>query len=270
MPTPDKRARKKQHRDEVLAQRMVEYRRRRITRIVAGLVVLALVVVAVMTSRKDEPDKDADPKKSPSAEAGAVACGGPQPGEVTRKALQYDSPPKDQLEDGVDYKAVIETSCGTIEMDLLEDSAPINVNNFVFLAREGFYDNTTWHRIERSFVIQGGDPDGQNGTPPDGPGYSIADELPEKANAYVYGTFAMANSGAPDSGGSQFFIIVHEPVDEPAGLQPNYSVIGKVDEASYPTLDAIATLEVMGGDDPVESVKPVATTYVYSITIVEA
>ncbi len=268
MPAPEKRARKKQHRDAVMAQRMAELRRRRLIRAVIGVALISLIVVLAFTSRKEKAEPNADASKSPTAAPAAVACGGHEPGEVT--AQQYDSPPEDQLEDGVDYKAVIETSCGTIEVDLFEDSAPINVNNFVFLAREGFYDNTTWHRIERSFVIQGGDPDGQNGTPPDGPGYAIADELPEKANEYVYGIFAMANSGTPDSGGSQFFFTVHEPKEDPAGLQPDYSIIGKAGKSSFATLDAIAKLEVIGGDQPVESVKPKDTAYIYSIEIIES
>jgi peptidylprolyl isomerase len=149
---------------------------------------------------------------------------------------------------------------------LLEDSAPISVNNFVFLAREGFYDGLIWHRVEGDSVIQTGDPNGQNGVEPDGPGYAIDDEPPTKASEYVYGVVGMANSG-PNTGGSQFFIVVHK--GGPAGFPPNYSIFGEVAESSYEALEAIRKLPTKGGNDPVEAVKPIVPVYIESIDIVE-
>jgi cyclophilin family peptidyl-prolyl cis-trans isomerase len=159
----------------------------------------------------------------------------------------------------VDYRAIIETSCGTIEMDLFEDEAPVTVNNFVFLAREGFYDGLTFHRIEPTFVIQGGDP---QGTGAGGPGYEFEDELWAKPKHYVYGTVSMANAG-PNTNGSQFFVIVHEPKEQKAGLAPAYSMFGEVDEGSYPTLDKIKKVETNGST-------PVSAVYIESVEIVEA
>ena len=98
--------------------------------------------------------------------------GGGDDSSTERKT--YDSAPAMELEDGVDYSAVIETNYGDIEIDLLEENAPETVNNFIFLARDGFYDDLLFHRVVEGFVIQGGDPKG-DGT--GGPGYSFADEI---------------------------------------------------------------------------------------------
>lgn len=87
---------------------------------------------------------------------------------------QYSSAPAMQLEAGVDYKAIVETRYGDIEIDLYEDDAPNTVNNFVFLAKEGFYDGLLFHRVVGGFVIQGGDPQGDGSG---GPGYTFDDEI---------------------------------------------------------------------------------------------
>jgi cyclophilin family peptidyl-prolyl cis-trans isomerase len=99
--------------------------------------------------------------------------GGGDDGTSTQRT-EYDSEPDMQLEDGADYSAVISTNYGDITVDLFEDRAPRTVNNFVFLAEEGFYDGLTFHRVVEDFVIQGGDPSG-DGT--GGPGYSFDDEI---------------------------------------------------------------------------------------------
>ena len=265
----DKRARKKDHRDAVVAQRQAMLRRRRAARLGAVLTVLVLIVgAALITAGGDDGDEnDAGSQPKPTAApaesseppeapaAGAVACGAEAPPPSTSK--QYDAA-EQVLEDGVDYRAVIETSCGTIEMDLLEDKAPVTVNNFVFLAQEGFYDGLTFHRIEPSFVIQGGDP---QGTGMGGPGYQFEDELWAKPKEYVYGTVSMANAG-PNTNGSQFFVIVHEPKGQQAGLAPAYTMFGEVDRSSYPTLEKIKNVETSGST-------PVSPVYIESVKIVE-
>jgi cyclophilin family peptidyl-prolyl cis-trans isomerase len=264
----DKRARKKEHRDAVLAQREAQLRKRRIARVGAvGLVLVLIVTLAVVSGGggdEDKDRKDAGASAEPT-EPGSVACGAEAPPEAAPQ--QYDAA-EQVLEDGVDYRAVMETSCGTIEMDLLEDEAPVTVNNFVFLAQEGFYDGLTFHRVEPSFVIQGGDPDGTGGG---GPGYEFEDELWAKPKDYVYGTVSMANGG-PDTNGSQFFFIVHEPEDKPAGLPPAYSMFGDVDEGSYETLEAIKAVETLGpaAPDPSLASRPVSTIYIETVEIVEA
>ena len=117
-------------------------------------------------------------------------------------ALRYDAPPEMALESGKQYHAVIHTAQGDITVRLLPEVAPESVNSFVFLAREGFYDGCTFHRVIPGFVAQGGDP---TGTGSGGPGYRIKDELSERP--FNAGTLGVANAG-PNTNGSQFFIVL--------------------------------------------------------------
>ena len=98
------------------------------------------------------------------------------------------------------FMATIETEKGNIELELFAGDVPVTVNNFVFLAREGFYDNTTFHRVIAGFMAQGGDP---TGTGAGGPGYKFKDEFTK--HTHVKGALSMANAG-PNTNGSQFFI----------------------------------------------------------------
>jgi len=104
------------------------------------------------------------------------------------------------IDSGKQYMATIETGKGNIELELFAGDVPVTVNNFVFLAREGFYDNTTFHRVIAGFMAQGGDP---AGTGAGGPGYKFADEF--TGHTHVKGALSMANAG-PNTNGSQFFI----------------------------------------------------------------
>jgi len=149
--------------------------------------------------------------------------------------MQWSQPPAMALEEGKDYGAIIKTSKGDIVVDLYEDKAPATVNNFVFLANEGYYSNVPFHRIISGFMIQTGDP---TGTGAGGPGYRFADELPTDLN-YTRGTLAMANAG-PNTNGSQFFIC---HADLTNGLPKNYSIFGTVTEG-IDVVDAIATVQV--------------------------
>lgn len=153
------------------------------------------------------------------------------PGGETYK--QYAEPPLMTIDPEKSYTAVLRTNQGNITIDLLASEAPTTVNNFVFLAREGFYDGLTFHRVIEGFVIQTGDPVG-DGT--GGPGYFIPDE-PVNRN-YTRGTVAMANSG-PDTNGSQFFIVHGAEVD----LAPNFTIFGEVTQ-SIETVGSIAETEV--------------------------
>jgi peptidyl-prolyl cis-trans isomerase B (cyclophilin B) len=100
------------------------------------------------------------------------------------------------------YTAIFETSRGNVVCELFLKDAPETVNNFVFLARDGFYDGTTFHRVIADFMIQGGDP---TGTGRGGPGYKFADELKNNPRKHQVGSLSMANAG-PNTNGSQFFI----------------------------------------------------------------
>ncbi|MBI4212790.1 MAG: peptidylprolyl isomerase [Chloroflexi bacterium] len=132
------------------------------------------------------------------------------------------------------YTATLETDLGTITVELQPVQAPNTVNNFVFLAREGFYDGVSFHRVIRGFMVQTGDP---SGTGRGGPGYRIVDE--PVAESYVRGVVAMANAGQPNTAGSQFFIVQGEEVFLPR----TYTVFGKVTDG-LDIVDQIASVPV--------------------------
>jgi len=128
-------------------------------------------------------------------------------------------PPEHEIDDDAIYRVTIQTDRGAIVMELDPQLAPNTVNNFVGLARRGYYDNLTFHRVVPEFVIQGGDPEG---TGRGGPGYQFPDE-PVRGD-YTLGALAMANAG-PDTNGSQFFVCID---DCTAKLQKNYNLFGYV------------------------------------------
>jgi cyclophilin family peptidyl-prolyl cis-trans isomerase len=172
----------------------------------------------------------------------------------------YTSPPPMTINPDKTYTATIVTDKGTMVVRLFAKDTPVTVNNFVFLAREGFYANTTFHRIIKGFMIQGGDPLGK-GT--GGPGYKFEDE--PVTRDYTRGTIAMANSG-PNTNGSQFFIM-HK--DYP--LPKQYVIFGAVDPSdttSLATLDAIADTPVTDNGMG-ETSKPSVATVLQSISIKE-
>ena len=133
---------------------------------------------------------------------------------------QWSSPPTMQIDVAKTYLITMETSKGTIELELYPEHAPITVNNFVFLTQEGFYDGVSFHRVIDNFVIQGGDP---TGTGRGGPGYRFADEVYGNPLIHKTGWISMANAG-PNTNGSQFFI-THSPQPH---LDGKHTVFGKV------------------------------------------
>jgi len=142
------------------------------------------------------------------------------------------------------YTATIQTNVGDMKADLFVKDAPNTVNNFVFLARQGFYDGVPFHRIIASFMVQTGDP---TGTGRGGPGYRFNDELP-KDREYERGVLAMANAG-PNTQGSQFFIC---HADLRTKLQKNYTIFGKL-ASGLDVLDKIAQVP-LNGEAPVTRV----------------
>ena len=149
---------------------------------------------------------------------------------------QYSGPPEMSIDTAKTYSANIKTPQGTMTAELFAGETPVTVNNFVFLAQNGFYDNGGFHRVIKDFMIQGGCPKG-DGT--GGPGYRFADEAVTRQ--YVKGTLAMANAG-PNTNGSQFFI-VH---GANAGLPPNYTIFGMLTSGTE-VLDALANSPVTSG-----------------------
>jgi len=135
------------------------------------------------------------------------------------KIKQWPNPPPMVIDQNKEYTATIKTNLGDIVVQLFPKDAPIAVNNFVFLARQGFYDGVKFHRVVKGFVIQGGDP---TGTGTGGPGYTFSDE--KVTRDYIAGTLAMANAGA-NTNGSQFFITL---ADLSTQLSKNYTIFGLV------------------------------------------
>jgi peptidyl-prolyl cis-trans isomerase B (cyclophilin B) len=133
---------------------------------------------------------------------------------------QYAKPPDMAIDPNKSYMATFETSRGAIVCDLFAKDAPKTVNNFVFLVREGFYDNTKFHRVIANFMIQGGDP---TATGTGGPGYRFEDEVKNNPRKHAVGSLSMANAG-PNTNGSQFFI-TH--VETP-WLNGKHTVFGQV------------------------------------------
>jgi peptidyl-prolyl cis-trans isomerase B (cyclophilin B) len=133
---------------------------------------------------------------------------------------QYSAPPPMTIDPSKSYTATFETSRGSIIVDLFAKDAPKTVNNFVFLARDGFYDGTVFHRVIPDFMVQGGDP---TGTGSGGPGYRFEDETKGSPHKHQVGTLSMANAG-PNTNGSQFFI-THVVTD---WLNGKHTVFGKV------------------------------------------
>jgi len=132
----------------------------------------------------------------------------------------YSSPPAMGIDPQKSYSATIQTAGGDIVLQLFADKTPNTVNNFVFLAREGFYDGVIFHRVIENFMVQGGDP---TGTGRGGPGYSFADEFHPELRHDGPGVLSMANAG-PNTNGSQFFI-THVATPH---LDGKHSVFGRV------------------------------------------
>ena len=137
-------------------------------------------------------------------------------------AKQWTTPPAMQIDPKKKYKAHMETDKGMMVIELFADKTPMTVNNFVFLAREGYYDNVIFHRVIDNFMVQGGDP---TGTGRGGPGYKFGDEFDSSLKHDKQGILSMANAG-PGTNGSQFFI-THGPTPH---LNGKHTVFGQVVE----------------------------------------
>jgi cyclophilin family peptidyl-prolyl cis-trans isomerase len=166
--------------------------------------------------------------------------------------------PQKCIEDGKGYVATVVTSRGTLEITLNSELAPGNVNNFVTLARYGYYDGTDCHRIIKDFVVQCG----RRNDDETQPGYTVADELPS-TNPYYEGVVAMANTGSPDSAGGQFFIVTGQ---NGATLPASYTILGQVTKGYSSTVKLMEDLA-----DPLaeNGVPPLIEITIESVTIEE-
>ena len=159
----------------------------------------------------------------------------------------YDKQPEMSINTNSSYTAVIKTNLGDMTVEFFTDDAPITVNNFISLSKDGYYDNVIFHRVISGFMIQGGDPSGTgHGDYGKYPGYKFDDEL-NNQRPYEKGILAMANAG-PNTNGSQFFIM---HVDYP--LPYSYTIFGQVVDG-FDVIDKIASVETDSADKPTTDV----------------
>ena len=217
--------------------------------IIVSVVFLSFGMIIALNKHKQE--------NKPIAEIGKEATSQSIKSTVGISPSVAGGPPPMQVDKTKKYRAILKTSVGQIAITLNVKQTPITVNNFVYLARKGFYNKTIFHRVIKGFMIQGGDPKG-DGT--GGPGYTFADE-PFKGD-YTRGTVAMANAG-PNTNGSQFFIM-HQ--DNP--LPKKYVIFGKVTKG-MDTVDKIAEAPVKPNPNSGELSSPVNPVVVQSIQIIE-
>jgi peptidyl-prolyl cis-trans isomerase B (cyclophilin B) len=221
--------------------------------ILAGFALVAIAIVAaILISRGGGDDGDS---ASTSGDSTTASSGGCKEVEAPApKKVQLDAPEEGAVvAKGDEATVVMETSCGTFEIALDTERAPKTANSFAYLAEEGFYDDTTFHRVVPGFVIQGGDP---LGTGTGGPGYSV-DEKPPAGLAYTKGLVAMAKSSAepPGRSASQFYVVTAPD----AGLPPEYALVGKVTKG----YDAVERIEKLGGPEE----KPKQTVLIEQATV---
>ena len=214
------------------------------------LLILALLAMGCL------PQATPTPEATPTAIGTARPAGSPTPvtgrtatpagvESAGRSMKQYAALPQMAIDPSASYTAVIRTNLGQMTLELFARDAPKTVNNFVFLAQDGFYDGIIFHRVIPDFMIQGGDP---TGTGTSGPGYQFEDEIVPALVFDSPGILAMANSG-PNTNGSQFFITV---VPTPH-LNGAHTIFGKIIEGQD-VADAIATTPAAAGSRPIQNV----------------
>ncbi|KPC72998.1 peptidylprolyl isomerase [Streptomyces coelicoflavus] len=257
-------------------QRRTSARRRARMRNAAIASVLGVILigsVALYTTGVvlgDDDDKtNASAEVTPSASAPSKApdpCDKPADGKV--KTQTWKKEPAMTVDESAKYTMKLETSCGDIDIALKAKAAPHTVNSFDFLAGKGYFDHTKCHRLttEGIYVLQCGDPTAKgNG----GPGYNIPDEnLKDKSlkdNMYPAGTVAMANTGQPDSGGSQFFLVYQN-----SQLPPSYTPFGTVSDAGMKVLKKIAAAGAQAPDPTTGNTAPNATVVIDKATVTKS
>ena len=267
----DKRARQRAAREARLAQEAKRQKRRKQIRNLVLVVVAAGAIVGIafaVSSGNNTPKaktttsttaaKGANAKLQAEADAVAVKAGCPASTKSTVNTQKYSAAPSMTIDTSKTYTATVVTTTGTFEVTLDASSAPKTVNNFVFLADKGYYHCVIFHRVIPGFMDQTGDP---TGTGTGGPGYTIPDEYPPKAtNAaqqYPLGSVAMANTGAPNTGGSQFFIVAGTQGES---LPNTYTLFGSVTSG----MNVVDTINQQGS---AAGVPPDVTQRILSVTI---
>ena len=284
----EKRARQRAGREARLAAQAKHDKRRKTTRNVIIVVVAAAVIIGIVAlvsgNNKKKPanaaatsstttssttptstTSSANAAAQAAANTVAVKAGCPSSPSTTVNTQKYAAAPAMTIDPTKNYTATVVTTAGTFTMALNAKTTPITVNNFVFLADKGYYHCVIFHRVIPNFMDQTGDP---TGTGTGGPGYTIKSENPAKAanaaDQYPIGSVAMANTGAPNSGGSQFFIVTGA---EGQSLPNTYALFGTVTSG----LDVVQTINAQGNASASSNGTPPAVTQrILSVTIHES
>lgn len=228
--------------------------RGRVVAAAVAVVVIVLAAVAAWGMFRDKGDEVVLPPATLASPPGP--CDFTDPTVIPVKKVM-DAPPKMQIDPAARYTAEVNTSCGTMKFKLLPKLAPVTVNNFVFLARQHYYNGILFHRLADSLdIIQAGDPVCMTDEVACGsgtPGYRFADELTGKEK-YRPGVVAMANQGKPDTNGSQFFIVTGP---EAMSLPPKYTIFGQLaDEQSLEVAQTIQSLPTRAREDAPPGAEP--------------
>ena len=212
---------------------------------IIGGVVAVLIIALIVWQVWPEPEAE------PAAESvAATELEGERPLAALTPAERnnfYNAPPEMAIDTDKTYEAIITTDKGEMRFRLFDDEAPVTVNNFVFLANQGFYDGTVFHRVLEDFMAQGGDP---TGTGSGGPGYEFEDEFDDNLSFDRRGLLAMANAG-PGTNGSQFFITFN--AENSSHLTGAHTIFGELIEGDD-VLSAI-TLRNPGSDTPADVIE---------------
>ena len=280
----EKRARQRAARESRLAQEAKAQKRRKqirngiIIAVIAGVIILIVFLTSSNSPSKSSTSSTttttttaptsttttqsaANAQLQAQANQVAVAAGCPASTSAVVNTQKYSAAPPMTIDTSKNYTATVVTTAGTFTIDLDAKAAPVTVNNFVFLANKDFYHCVIFHRVIPSFMDQTGDP---TGTGNGGPGYTIPDELPAKStdasDQYPLGSVAMANTGQPHTGGSQFFIVAGP---EGEGLANSYSLFGQVATG----MDVVDKINAQGS---AAGVPPDVTQRIISVTIQES
>ncbi len=266
MPSEKRQRQRERHQQKVAIEQIRSRRNRRIRTglgalFVAGLVVLLVALLSGGSSKKSTvatATTTTAPTTTTTTAVAAVAPTCPPVGGSAKRVTAFTHAPGMCISPTAVFDAKFVTDVGTFTVEMHAASAPLGVNDVVFLARYHFYDGTVFHRVIPGFVIQGGDP---TGTGTGGPGYSFTGNTPPKScvaakDCYATGDVALANSGDPSSDGSQFFVVL------PGGasaLSDNYTTVGKV-------TSGLSVVEAIGADGTSSGTPKVKHTLI-SVTI---
>ena len=232
---------------------------------------LTFAIIALTGGGSPKPLAGPTPTPTVTQAAATVACGGAVPPANAVKKPQFKKAPKMTIDTAKKYLLTMQTSCGTIKIELDPKTAPNTVNSLVYLAKQHFFDGTIFHRTVQDFVIQGGDPNTAGGNDPStfgtgGPGYKTVDP-PPKGATYPPGTVAMAKGGSEPNGtaGSQFFIVTGQNADQSLapGGKGQYAIVGKVTSG----LDVADRIEKLPRQQGAADGRPAQDVYIVKVTV---